>query len=210
MKAVWMLRFGRVVRDLRPLLVPVKRDNGHVQVQHIGILEQRFVCLEVFRFQEMEPPLLTATRERSAGTILGNCLAHAEEPGQDFFLAQFVDLGVTPVPAEHREQQRTQHIPGLGGVVAGIFQGSSGDKPVERLGCIQELCGINQGSAGGYRCRVVPWDFICLSSDLQGGRLGLRNVLGCGYNGYGCDWVVHGVMTLESQPFVIGRVFLRT
>ena len=115
-------RFVQVVRHDGAFLLAIQRLDRCVDVQNPGHIEQRRRTLVQVGVEPGNPFGFGNRQQRPAQRILADDLVHPQQTGIDAITANRRDVGVAPVPREHRQLPRAQHVGLAQCVWAGVGQ----------------------------------------------------------------------------------------
>ena len=111
-------RLPRVVGDDRPFLFAIERLDGGIDVENPRGIEQRHHTLTQVAVQPGNAFGFRYRRQRPAQGVLGNDLAHSQEPGIDPVAADGGDVRIAPVSRQRRQHPGAQHFSFARGVRA--------------------------------------------------------------------------------------------
>ena len=141
----------RVVPDLRALLVAVERLDGHINVQHPRLAEQRLDARAQLARQPAQTLGFIDALERPAHHVLAHHVGHAQQRRIERVPAQRVDVRIAPVPAQNGQRCRAHHIARPAPAVAVIPQRTPLQQPRPAPAGVQELREENQLPLAGDR-----------------------------------------------------------
>ncbi len=119
-------RFVWVVRHDGAFLLAIQRIDRGVDVQNPWHIEQRRRTLAQVGVEPGNPFGLGDRQQRPAKRILTDDLVHPQQTGIDSITPNRRDVRVAPVPREHRQHPRAQHVGLARCVRAGVGQRARG------------------------------------------------------------------------------------
>ena len=89
----------------------VKRLDGRVDVQSPRLFQQRFVAGLQMLLQPCRAFLRVHALQGTPHRILARCFLHAQQSGVYSIAPNRTDVRIAPMSRQHRQQDRSQHIP---------------------------------------------------------------------------------------------------
>ena len=101
---------ARVVTHLGRLLMAVQRLDRGVDIQNPGLAQQRPHAVLQLLAQPPDPARLVNLAQRPPYRVLADHFLHPQQRRVDGIGAQRRDVRVPPVPGQHRQQHRAEHL----------------------------------------------------------------------------------------------------
>ena len=134
----------------------VERFDRGIDIENPWLVEQRPHAIIEMRLQPLHARGLVDLRQRPPQRIFADDFAHAEQRRVDRIAAQRRDVGIAPVPGQHRQQQGAEHVAFARRVRAGEQQRAIRHPAVEQAALLQVLNEKRQLSKWRDRRRGVP------------------------------------------------------
>ena len=145
-----------VVSQLGSFLMTVDRLDRAVDVEHVGLRQERFPDAALLLREPGVPCLRLPSFERAPHAVLGDHLRHAQHFRPDAVVAQGVDVRIARVPVENRQNHGSKHVPVFRGVVARVGHRRVLAKPIHQTAGVEVLCKIDHGARGRHLRVPVP------------------------------------------------------
>ena len=97
-----MRRFARIVADHCAFLMTVERLHRSIDIENPRLVEQRPDAIIEMPLQPLQARAFVDLRQRPPQRIFADHFVHAEQRRVDRIAAQCRDVGIAPVPGQHR------------------------------------------------------------------------------------------------------------
>ena len=104
-------RLLRVVTDHRSFLMAVERFHRRVHIKNPGFAQQRASAIVELFLQPGSPGFRLDLAQCPTDRVLADHLGHPEQWWIDRVAAQRRDVGVAPMPGQHRQHHCPQYVP---------------------------------------------------------------------------------------------------
>ena len=98
----WPPRFARIVANYRALLMAIERFDRGIDIENPRFVEQRPHAIIEMPLQPLHARAFVDLRQRPPQRIFTDHFGHAEQRRVDGIAAQCRDVGIAPVPSQHR------------------------------------------------------------------------------------------------------------
>jgi hypothetical protein len=143
---------GRVVTDLGSLRMTVERLDRRIDIQDPRLAQQRPHAILQLLAQPADPGRLVDLAQRPPYRVRADHLFHSQQRRVDRFGAQRRDVRVAPVPGQHRQQHRAQHVALGRRVRASQVQRAARDPAVEQTPCFR------------YSMKKASWPIVVIGA----------------------------------------------